>query len=100
MVTRSTKMLLGLAIGALSLSACSSGPGSEEDLVAALMRDDTFTQGEAECIAENVFLEYGEDEDALAKISGAASYEDLTGTEGVPGFDEAFSNILAGCANT
>ncbi len=100
MATPSTKMLIGLAVGAFSLSACTGGPGNQQDLVDALTRDDTFSQGEAECIAKNVFDLYGEDEEALGRISGAATYEELNGTDGVSGFDEAFTNIVDGCANT
>lgn len=81
-------------------SACSDGPGDESDLVTALTRDEAFTTAEAECIASAVFSEYGEDEEAISKISGAASYEDLTGTEGVDGFDEVFDNAIAACANS
>lgn len=88
--------LLGLALIA---SACSSGPGSEEDLVTALTRDDTFSTDEAECIASAVFDEYGADEDALSIISGAESYEAITGADGVDGFDAFFGNAVAACTN-
>jgi hypothetical protein len=97
MASRSLLAVAGLALGTLALSACSSGPGSEEDLIAALTRDDSFTQAQAECIAERVFDQYGEDEEALGLISGAGSYEDLTGTEGVPGFDEFFTTTISVC---
>jgi hypothetical protein len=82
------------------LSACTGGPGDEEDLVAALTRDDTFSDGEARCIANAVFEEYGDDEDALGRISGAASYEDLTSSDGVEGFAETFEQFVRTCTNT
>lgn len=88
--------LLGLT---LLVAACSSGPGSREDLVAALTRDDTFTTAEASCIADAVFAEYGEDEEALSIISGAASYEEITGTDGVQGFEQFFDNAISACTN-
>ncbi|MEL7157524.1 MAG: hypothetical protein AAFN30_13095 [Actinomycetota bacterium] len=88
--------LIGLALVA---SACSSGPGSREDLVTALTRDDTFSSAEASCIADAVFAEYGDDEDALTIISRAGSYEEITGTDGVEGFDQFFSNAIAACTN-
>jgi hypothetical protein len=93
-------LLLGAGIAALALSACSGGPGSEEDLVTALTRNDTFSEAEAECIANAVFEEYGDNEDALGLISGASSYDDLTGSEGVEGFGEAFDRIVETCTNT
>lgn len=96
----SLRRTAGLGALALGLVACTGGPGSEEDLVNALTRDRTFTRGEATCIAENVFAEYGDDEEALGKISGADDYEDLSGTEGVPGFAEFFENVVAGCTGT
>ena len=94
--TRPKRLLFGVVFAALSLSAC-GGPGNEEDLVAALTRDDTFTVDQAQCIAELIFIEYGEDEEALGKISGVANYDELTGTDGVDGFDEFFSNTVKGC---
>jgi len=90
---------LGAVTLALSLSACTGGPGSEEDLVAALTRAETFSEDEAQCIAKAVFAEYGEDDDALKLISAAATFEELVGTEGVEGFKQTFDNALSGCAN-
>lgn len=96
----SKRLLLGLAATVLGLTACTGGPGDRDDLVAALTRDDTFTTAEATCIADAVFAEYGMDDDALGKISGVGSYEELTGTDGVEGFDDFFSNTVSACANT
>lgn len=96
----SKRLLLGLVATVLGVSACTGGPGDRDDLVAALTRDDTFAVAEAECIADAVFAEYGADEDALGRISGAVSYDELTGTEGVAGFDEFFSNTVSACSNT
>jgi len=97
---RPLRLTLGIAVLAVGLSACSDGPGDEGDLVIALTRDDTFTTAQAECIASAVFAEYGEDEEALGKISGAANYEELTGTEGVAGFDQFFTRAVSACTNT
>jgi len=88
-----------LAFGALALTACTGGPGSEEDLVTALTRGDGFTQQEAECIAAAVFIEWAEDEDALGLISGAADYDELVGPNGVEGFGESFERAVTQCAN-
>ena len=87
-------VLVGLPLVA---AACSGGPGSEEDLVNSLTRDDSFTQGEAECIAETIFGEYGENEEALNIISGASSFDEITGADGVEGFEEFFDNTVSGC---
>lgn len=96
----SKHLLLGLVATVLGLSACTGGPGDRDDLVSALTRDDSFSTAEAACIADAVFAEYGEDEDAIDKISGASSFDELTGTEGVAGFDEFFDNTISACANT
>ncbi len=88
-------LLLGLP---LLLAACGGGPGSEEDLVNALTRDDSFSQDEATCIARAIFLEYGADEDALSIISGATSFEEITGVDGVDGFEEYFDRTVSQCA--
>jgi len=83
----------------LTGSACSEGPGTEEDLISSLTRDDVFSEGEAGCIADIVFDEWGNDDDALAQISSAASYEDLIGPDGIDGFGDIFATAVKTCAN-
>ena len=85
----------------LTLAACGGGgPGSQEDLVAALTREGGFEQAQAECIAATVFGEYSTDEDALKKISGTSDYASLTGEDGVQGFGEVFDNAISACTGT
>ena len=96
----SKRLLIALAATVLGVAACTGGPGDREDLVSALTRDDTFSTPEAECIADAVFAEYGQDEDALGRISGASTFEELNGPDGVPGFAEFFDNTVAACSNT
>ena len=95
--SRRKRLVFSVVLGAVSLTACGGGPGNEEDLVAALTRDDTFTVGQAECIAAKIFVEYGEDEVALTMISNNADYDELIGTDGVAGFDEFFSTAITVC---
>lgn len=96
-----THTVVGLTALALGLSACTgdTGPGDESELVEALTRDDTFTQAEGECIANAVFSEYGQDEEALKLITRTTDYETLTGDgEGsVAGFGQFFDNAVSGC---
>ncbi|MEM8924692.1 MAG: hypothetical protein AAGD35_14410 [Actinomycetota bacterium] len=95
-----TARLLPLLLGsAFLVSACTGGPGSRDDLVAALTRDDSFTQAEASCIADAIFAEYGEDEDALSVLSGSASYSEISSASEVEGFDEFFDNTISACTN-
>ncbi len=82
---------------AVLLTGCTGGPGDRDDFVDVLTRDDNFAANEAECIADAVFDRYGEDGDALQKISAAESYEWLTGAEGVEGFDEFFESTVTDC---
>ena len=82
------------------LSACTDGPGDENDLVNALTNGDAFTTAEAECIAAAVFDEYGENEDAIGLISGTSNYEELSSTDGVPGFDDFFRLAVSACTNS
>lgn len=90
---------LSAAITAVVLVAtgCTGGPGDRDDFVDVLTRDDNFAVNEAECIADAVFDRYGEDGDAMQKISAAESYEFLTGEGGVEGFDEFYEATVADC---
>lgn len=88
-----------LIASVLGLSACGGGPGSEEDLVNALMRGDAFTETEAECIASAVFDEYGDNEEELTIISNASSFEALGGPDGIDGFNDFFTSAVRICAN-
>lgn len=89
--------VLALVGSILLLSGCTGGPGNREDFIEVLRLDDAFNQSEASCIADAVFDEYGDDNDALGKISGAESYEWLIGEDGVEGFDQFFPGVVADC---
>ncbi len=82
---------------AVLATGCTGGPGDRSDFVDVLTRDDGFALNEAECIADAVFDRYSEDGDALQKISAAESYEYLTGSDGVDGFDEFFQGAVGDC---
>ncbi len=82
---------------ALVVSGCTGGPGTQAEFVEVLMLNDNFNEVQADCIAEAVFDEYGEDNDALQKISGAESYEYLLGEDGVDGFGPFFDDVVTGC---
>lgn len=62
------------------LGACSSGPGDQNDLEQALLLSDGFTQEQAECFAEGLFDEYGDNDQALSLIS-SESFDELLETE-------------------
>ncbi len=91
------RLAAGLGAMALLLAACTDGPGDEQDLVDALVEDDAFEQNVAECIAAAVFAEYGEDDDAIERISGLGTFEELDSAEGVPGFGEFFTETIDDC---
>ncbi len=109
------KILPLVLIPALVLVSCSSGPGTEEDLVETLSRSETVSVEQAECIAAGVFAEYGDSEDALNRLTGqdyaeieAAAQadevagpqaEDTTDTTADPllGFDEFYADLVEGC---
>jgi len=94
---RAFGLLVPVIALALLATGCTGGPGDEDDFVDVLTVNDNFTDAEASCIAEAVFDEYGEDGDALGKISGAESYEFLLGEDGVEGFDEFFTGTVSSC---
>ncbi len=94
---RRSGLVTAVTLVVLVATGCTGGPGDRDDFVDVLTRDDNFAQNEAECIADEVFDEYGEDGDALQKISAADSYEFLTGEDGVDGFDEFFTTTVADC---
>lgn len=85
-----------LAVVALA-TACSTGPGSQEELT-QILTDTGMTEDQATCIADAVFVEYAADEEALSAISAAPNLEFLDGEEGVEGFSEFFDRTVADCA--
>lgn len=94
---RTAATVLALVGSILLLAGCTGGPGNREDFIEVLRLDDAFNESEASCIADAVFDEYGDDNDALGKISGAESYEWLIGEDGVEGFDQFFPGVVADC---
>ncbi len=87
-----------LLVGAALLAtACGGGPGSRDDFIDVLTRDDNLTTEEATCITDAVFDRYEDDEDALGAISAAPSFDFLDGEDGVPGFTEFYEETVAGC---
>ncbi len=96
-VRRRAGLVSSIVVLAFIATGCTGGPGDRADFVEVLTRDDNFAVGEAECIADAVFDRYGEDGNALGKISGAESYEYLTGPDGVEGFDEFFESTVNDC---
>lgn len=97
---RPTGLVAGLMALVLGLSACSNGPGSVDDLAAALGRGDAFTADQAHCIASAVFDKYGNDKGTLKKLSRAASYDELVGDNGVAGFQEFFDSAVTVCTGS
>ncbi len=97
---RAKRTGLGLAVAAVALLAagCSSGPGSQEDLVNVLVDTGNLSETEASCVADAIFDEYETDEDALGTISAAPDFEFLGTEEGVPGFPEFFDQTVQRCA--
>ncbi len=80
------------------VTACGSGPGSQEEFIEVLVRNDAMTEEEAICISDLVFAEYADDEEALGKISAAPDFEYLDGEEGVPGFSDFFDSTVQSCS--
>ena len=80
------------------VTGCTSGPGSQEDFIDVLTRDDAMSVEEATCISEAVFAEYADDEDALGKISAAPDFAYLESEEGVEGFSDFFDRTVQGCS--
>lgn len=93
-----SKLVGPVAVLALTATACGGGPGSQEDFVDVLMRDGTgLSEDEATCIGGRVFDEYGEDDDALGKLSAAPDMDFLEGEDGIPGFGEFFDEAVQSC---
>jgi hypothetical protein len=86
-----------VAAVALVATACGGGPGSQEDFTAVLQRDGALTESEATCISDRVFERYGDDEDALGKLSAAPSMEFLDGPDGIAGFTDFFDSTVESC---
>ncbi|MEM7272451.1 MAG: hypothetical protein AAF547_05165 [Actinomycetota bacterium] len=92
--------LAALVAVVLLAVGCSSGPGTKAEMIDVLSRDGAFTEGQATCIADAVFDRYGDDEEALGKISAADSFELFDTADGIPGFSEFFTDTVQGCAPT
>lgn len=86
-----------VALLALLATACGGGPGTQEEFNEVLTRGDNLTEAEAECISTAVFDEYGDDEDALGKLSAAPDLAFLDGPEGISGFSEFFDEAVESC---
>lgn len=84
-------------VAVVVLAGCSTGPGTQEEFVEVLTREGAFGAGEADCIAQAVFDEYGDDDDALGKISAAPDFAYFDTAEGIPGFSEFFDRTVQGC---
>ncbi|MEM7321666.1 MAG: hypothetical protein AAF531_01150 [Actinomycetota bacterium] len=95
---RRFRYLPGLLAVALVAAACGGGPGSREDLIDVLTLDEAFSVEEATCMADAVFDRYGDDDDALGKISAADSFDFFDGENGIPGFSEFFNQTVQSCA--
>lgn len=90
---------LGALVAALALlaAACGSSPGSQEDFIEVLLRNENLTETEATCIADAVFDEYG-DSDELGTLSAADSYDEVvSGEQAIEGFDEFYENAVEAC---
>lgn len=88
----------GLFAIVLVAAGCGDGPGSREDLIAIIEQDGAFTTAEATCMADAVFERYGEDDDALGKISAADDFAFFDTEDGIPGFAEFFDTTVQTCA--
>ena len=94
---RRLRVLFGLLALALVAAGCSSGPGSQQELEEILTTGGSISESDASCIADSVFEEYSEDDDALSAISAAPDFEFLSSEEGVPGFAEFFDSAVRDC---
>ncbi len=90
-------LLALVAASSLALAACSGGPGTQEEFVEVLQREDTFTEAEATCIADDVFETYGDDSDALDLLSGADTWADIAGEGGIEGFQSYYETLVSDC---
>lgn len=94
---RSLLAVVGLLALGLLATSCSSGPGSKQDFIDVLSRDEMMTTEEATCIADQVFDRYGDDEDALGKLSAAPDFDFLNGAEGIDGFSDFYDQAVLSC---
>lgn len=93
-----TAALVGLVAFGLVAAGCGGGPGTREELIDVVSQDGAFSVEQATCIADAVFERYGDDDDALGKISAADSFEFFDGEDGVPGFSSFFDQTVQSCA--
>lgn len=90
-------MAVAVVAVAMLAAGCSTGPGSQEEFEQILLEGGSLSESEASCIAQGVFDEYEEDEEALGKISAAPDFAYLSTEEGVDGFEAFFDQTVAGC---
>jgi hypothetical protein len=95
---RSRLSLAGVALGLVTVaSACGASPGTEEEFAELLMREGTISQSQAECIADAVFQEYGDDDAVLTRLS-FDDFETLTsGEDPIEGFEAFYDEAVQSC---
>ncbi len=94
------RLVLMAALAALALlaTACGGGPGTREEFNEVLTRGENgLSPAEADCISGQVFDRYGDDEDALGKLSAAPDMAFLESAEGIPGFAEFYQEAVNSC---
>lgn len=80
-MTRRSSVAALVAVTALALASCASNDAKKSDITNA-MTDAGLEDAQADCVADGIWDEYGDDQDVINDIASAAQVEDFPeGTE-------------------
>ena len=90
-MTRRSSTAALVAVTALALAACASNDAKKSDITNA-MTDAGLEDAQAECVADGIWDEYGDDQDLINDIASATDVADFP-----DGTEEQISQVLDDC---
>ena len=97
-MTRRSRIAALVAVAALALAGCSSNDAKKSDITNA-MTDAGLDNDQAQCVADGIWDEYGDDQDTINEIAGAADPSDFPkGTEQT--IDQVLNDCLGNSTST
>jgi hypothetical protein len=90
-MTRRSRVAALVAVTALALAACASNDAKKSDITNA-MTDAGLEDVQAECIADGIWDEYGDDQDVINDIASAAEVDEFP-----EGTEQTVNEVLDDC---
>ena len=90
-MTRRSRFAALAAVAALAVAGCANNDAKRSDIVNA-MTDADLDDAQADCIADGIYDEYGDDQDTLNDIASASEPSDFPGDS-----QEVIDGVLDDC---